>query len=373
LGFGLVILVFQFSPSWSGATLKATITEGHTSNRLELYSIAWKAIKANPISGYGYFNFGYIFHRYKLPPFTESKTLFVHNDYLQIWLEAGLVGLLLLLGVIGVFYVSIWKKRSDAYSLQNPGWLPAIGAAMTSLFAHAAVDFPLYIPAFLFLSGAYLGTVAGFSRHTSIPKPKFIPSITLLLKRIGIRLIVVKWLAAFVFLLWLLQPAIAQFASEQGLEGLKKGDIKYALKKFRLAQRLMPGNAYYYWCEGIILRDQAIELQDRKLAMLADGVFAKGAGVDPYYPNDLIERIRLHRDHRALLDNPVNNETLLQWIEYVRAWNPHPLLVQVEYARTLAFAGRKKEAMLFAKQLQREKPESQSIKDLIKELEKGVY
>jgi len=373
LGLAVVILIFQFSPSWSGDDVKAAITEGDTSNRLELYGIAWEAIKVNPLWGYGYFNFGYIFQRYKMPPFIDKVALFVHSDYLQIWLETGLPGLLALLTVIGVFYLSLWKKRSDMNSLPNPAWLGVIGAAMTSLFAHAAVDFPLYIPAFQFLSGAYLGALAGFLRDTSIPKHKFIPTIASFLERIGVRLIVAKGVAAFVFLFWLLQPAIAQFASEQGLDGLKKGDAKYALKKITLAQRLVPRNAYYYWCEGIILRDQAVELQNYELAALADSAFAKGTGINQYYPDNFIERLRLHRDHRALLEKPANPETLLQWIEHVRTWNPHLLSVKIEYARTLAFSGKKQEAMLFAKRLQSKNPESQLIKNLIKDLEQGVY
>ena len=65
LGLLIVILIFQFSPSWSGDNVRATIVEGHTSDRLALYSSAWQAIKANPLWGYGYFNFGYVFERYK--------------------------------------------------------------------------------------------------------------------------------------------------------------------------------------------------------------------------------------------------------------------------------------------------------------------
>ncbi|PIP69351.1 MAG: hypothetical protein COW90_11180 [Nitrospirae bacterium CG22_combo_CG10-13_8_21_14_all_44_11] len=375
LGLLIVILLFQFSPSWSGENVRATIMEGHTANRLELYSSAWQAIKANPLWGYGYFNFGYIFNRYKIPPFTDKIALFVHNDYLQIWLEAGLLGLLAFLSVIGMFYLSLWKKRSDINlnSMRNPEWLPVTGAAMTSLFAHAAVDFPLYIPALQFLSGAYLGSLNGFFRDDSIPKPKFIPPITPFLERIGIRLAVVKGMAIFVLLFWLLQPAIAQFASEQGLAGLKKGDIKYALKKITLAQRLVPLNASYYWYEGIILKDQAVELQNRELAVFADNAFAKGTKINKYYPSNWIERLRLHRDHRALMENPANSETLLQWAKHIRTWNPHLFPVELEYARTLAFTGKKVEAMKIAKDLQVKHPESQVVKNLIKDLEQGVY
>ena len=372
-GFAVIILLFQFSPSWSGEDVRATVTEGHTSDRLVLYGIAWEAIKANSLWGYGYYNFGYIFDRYKVPPFTDKIALFVHNDYLQAWLETGLPGLLALLGVVGVFYLSLWKKRSDMSSMLNPVWLPLIGAAMTSLFAHAAVDYPLYVPTMQFLFGAYLGALNGLFRNTSILQTKFVLSVNSFLGRIGIRPVVAKGMAAFLILFWLLQPAIAQFAADQGKKALKKGDVRYALDKFALARRLVPGNTHYYWSEGVILMDQGIELQNRELALFADNAFAKGLTVNPYYSNNLIERIRLHRDHPALLDNPVSPETLLQWAEHMRTWNPHLFPVKLEYARTLAFAGRKKEAMLFAKNMQIDYPKSRIVRDLISDLEQGRY
>ena len=259
-----------------------------------------------------------------------------------MWLETGLIGLMAIIGMVCIFYLSLWKKRSDMNSLPNPVWLPMIGASMTSLFSHAAVDFPFIFQRCSFYRGAYLGTVNNISRNISIPQPKFISSISSSIERTGIRLKVVKGMASFVLLLWLLQPAIAQFAADQGLEGLKKGDVKYALKKITLAQRLVPGNAYYYWCEGIILRDQAVELKNRELAALADSVFAKGTVINPYYSNNWIERIRLHRDHRALLDNPVSHETLLLWSEGLLAWHPYHGPVNMEYARTLVFLGQKR-------------------------------
>jgi O-antigen ligase len=373
VGLAVVILIFQFSPSWSGEDVKTAITKGDTSNRLELYSIAWEAIKAHPLWGYGYFNFGYIYERYKIPPFTDKIALFVHNDYLQMWLETGLPGLLALFTVIGVFYLSLWKKRPDINSVRNSAWLPVIGAAMTSLFSHAAVDFPLYIPALQFLSGAYLGAANNFLRDVSVPKPQFILLINSFIERLGLRIIVVKILAAIVLLFWLLQPAIAQFASDQGLDQLSKGNVEVAVKKLKLAQRLVPGNAYYYWCEGIILRDQAVELKNRELAALADSAFEKGIEINPYYSNNLIERIRLHRDHPALLDNPVSPETLFRWSEGLLAWHPYHGPVNMEYARTLAFLGKKKEALLFARQIQHKYPESKLIKELIKDIEKGGY
>ena len=64
---------------------------------------------------------------------------------------------------------------------------------------------------------------------------------------------------------------------------------------------------------------------------------------------------------------------LLQWAKHIRTWNPHLFPVKLEYARTLAFAGKKQEAILFAKQMQSKNPESKAIEKLINDLEQGGY
>ncbi|MCG2710196.1 MAG: hypothetical protein L6246_07795, partial [Thermodesulfovibrionales bacterium] len=128
-----------------------------------------------------------------------------------------------------------------------------------------------------------------------------------------------------------------------------------------------------YWREGVIWRDQATTLQDSKAAKKADAFFAAGMNVNPYDIANHLERVRLHRDHRNLLEKPATLEELLVWAERVYAMSPHSRGVQLEYVRTLAFFGKKQEAMLFARQMQSKNPESNAIKKLVNDLEQGVY
>ncbi|MEK7360212.1 MAG: O-antigen ligase family protein, partial [Planctomycetota bacterium] len=160
-GFAAVTLIFKLLgimglSIWDTKRVFDAVEHGET-NRLVLYSIALKLIKENPWWGFGFFNFSSLFAIHKIPPFLDSTTNFVHNDYLQFWLENGLLGLLSLLAVITSFYFSVLKKRNEILK-QQPPVLIMVGAAVTSIFAHAVVDFPLYIPALLVVLGAFLGT-----------------------------------------------------------------------------------------------------------------------------------------------------------------------------------------------------------------------
>ncbi|MDP3048378.1 MAG: hypothetical protein Q8N12_02965, partial [Thermodesulfovibrionales bacterium] len=140
-----------------------------------------------------------------------------------------------------------------------------------------------------------------------------------------------------------------------------------------MARNIEPRNGIYYWREGVIWRDQATTLQDSKAAKRTDELFTAGMNVNPYDIANHIERIRLHRDHRNLLEKPAALEELLVWAERVYARSPHSRGVQLEYVHALAFSGKTQKALLLAKQMQSKNPGSKVIKKLISDLEQGGY
>jgi len=385
-GFAAVTLLFKLFGIMGLADLDTRrvfdVFEHGDTSRLALYSIAWKLIKENPWWGFGFFNFKFLFEVHKIPPFLDSTTNFVHNDYLQLWLENGLLGLLALLAVVTSFYFSIIRKRDEILK-QQPSVIIMAGAAVTSIFAHAVVDFPLYLPPLLIVLGAFLGaanrelTDMGMSQF-QLPKTELLGKIGLSLNRIGLRTEFLRKVAVSLIMLWLAMPMLAETASDIGLKRLGKGDARGGVYWHAMARNLQPRNAVFYWQEGIIWRDQATTLENpdaaQKAAKKAELLFFKGTNVNPYYDTqNLMERIRLHRDHRNLLEKPATLEELAIWAERVYARSPYSRGVQIEYARTLAFSGKRQEAMVFAKRLQSKNSESKAIEKLINDLEQGVY
>ena len=226
--------------------------------RLYIYQIAWRLIEAHPWSGIGYYNFQYFFLRDKYPHFIHELAYFAHDDYLQIWLETGIVGLLLLLTLIGSFYRTVGKSLRKP-AVQDRTTLIAIGAACTSVFAHALVDYPLYTHVVLLMLGAYIGAA---SRIVGDNDAAVAVGSDKRLIRFLVTLVVL-WLPA--------QKVVAEFYADQGLREMKQNHLQAAVDDYTLSRRFTPHESYGYFAEGSVWYDAAIATHNRVAAVDADG------------------------------------------------------------------------------------------------------
>ena len=327
--------------------------------RLVIYNIAWQRIKEKPILGYGYNHFQY----YQLSDQPLSRkgilTKFVHNDYLQTWMETGIVGLFLLLLVIGMFYKSIWKYIKISGE-QNRIYISSLLTGMTAYFVHANVDFVMYPPVLMLMFGAYFG----ITNFLIAPVEKCKKSFNLeWVREKGLRPSVICTMLGISLILFLSQPAIAQLAFERALRDQHNLDIKSALKYFELARRFAPYEPVYYSTEADIWYYAALATKDPEPARRADALLAKGASVNPQEVGNLFLRALLHRDVPELLPEPVSMDTVLSWLEYVMKWNPHDNRVQVEYVNTLYKMGRIDEVKRLLGKYSKRYPKSVLIKN----------
>ncbi len=96
--------------------------------RTDLWTVGWRMVQANPVTGVGVGNFPNTAASYTLRPgsiqradliFTEEPKV-THNTYLQVMAEDGVPALLMLLGVIGscmayaLKAARLWAKRGEA-------------------------------------------------------------------------------------------------------------------------------------------------------------------------------------------------------------------------------------------------------------------
>ena len=127
---GLASRVSFSSPDRSGATGAA----------LELVSKA-PLIGAGPGNGTFFFDSG-----------NEGMRVmrYVHNEYLQVLVELGAVGLLLALGVVAAVLIAMWRGRGTAL------WAGAM-AAVVVVLVHSAFDFLWHLPVVLIVAGLCAG------------------------------------------------------------------------------------------------------------------------------------------------------------------------------------------------------------------------
>jgi O-antigen ligase len=188
--------------------------------RLKIYDIAWQRIKEKPFLGYGYNHFQY----YQLSDQPLSRkgitTQFVHNDYLQIWMETGIIGLLLLLTIMVLFYLTLFRyiKSSGQYVTLAVALL----AGMTAYFTHAMVDFVMYPPVLLLMFGAYLGITNSLLAGDGYRMQLFNPGR---MEKRGLRFSVIRAVAGVFLAAWLSQPAIAQLAFDKAMRDVNRLDI----------------------------------------------------------------------------------------------------------------------------------------------------
>jgi O-antigen ligase/tetratricopeptide (TPR) repeat protein len=105
--------------------------------------------------GGGAFEWLFLLHR---PQEIVGRYDFAHNDYLQVLVETGFVGLLLLLLPVAAFFAESLRRRRSEHPQERNDWplLLALGAVAL----HELVDFGLQLPAPMIFAAVLAGAAA---------------------------------------------------------------------------------------------------------------------------------------------------------------------------------------------------------------------
>ena len=143
-----------------GHTAGRLVTVAHPvsalATRVVIWKGAWRLAAHVPWHGLGLGLFGLAFPPYR--GLTDSSAgFFAHNDYLQIYIEAGWPALLLLLGLL-TSIVWLFRQTLARWAPEDRRRIPAAAlfAALLATAAHSLVDFDFYIPSILILMGVEL-------------------------------------------------------------------------------------------------------------------------------------------------------------------------------------------------------------------------
>jgi O-antigen ligase len=137
-----VVLLVALGVVWIGlgGVLQAFEVRGIRGSRLDLWRDMLPMVPRFPVFGVGWNAFATAYPWYQ----TVWKTEWIgeaHNDYLQVWLDGGLVGLALVAGLVGLVF-----RAALARARRSPVELGLFGALL-GLALHEIVDFNGQIPA----------------------------------------------------------------------------------------------------------------------------------------------------------------------------------------------------------------------------------
>lgn len=165
-GYGIIILAL-------GILSPLIYKEFLTNIRYFIWQGTLNLIKHKPIEGWGFGQFIYYYfyfrkREYFLQPEATPITNHAHNEYLEIWSEIGIIGLLIFLFLIYITVSSFFRKKNKLESSVIAGFVGGIFAVMVDNIFSTNLRNPSTAMYFWFLLGVLNGTSLKKSFSTGV-------------------------------------------------------------------------------------------------------------------------------------------------------------------------------------------------------------
>ena len=133
-------------------------------SRTEIWKDSLGMVRDFPLLGTGFGTFGYVFPLYKMAAEKPLIYLHAHNDYLEILVETGFVGLASLMAALVIFLYSALRALAGLAREENYFRFFILAGALTGVFSmlvHSLADFGLQIPSNALYFAFLIGLCAG--------------------------------------------------------------------------------------------------------------------------------------------------------------------------------------------------------------------
>ncbi len=224
-----------------------------------------------PMLGLGWGNFKYLYPRYILDKDQVSSSGFAHNDWMEVGIELGFIGGLIILGGALIYIIRsirLWRRRRNLHAL---GIGAGVLAGLISISFHSYFDFNMHIPANPLTLAALLaiGYAAlhrqghGYSESFFYRKRTFLLSRSLQAVTTTIIFII---LASLFYFTW--RHAAAEAACPTEWNSTLNLNWKPGLVDIDRAIARNPDNAAYHYQRALSLaRQRADTAEDRQQQM----------------------------------------------------------------------------------------------------------
>lgn len=283
-------------------------------DRFIIWQGSMELAEATPWHGIGPGLFQMVYPQYRLDE-DGSAAFFVHNDYLQFFIEAGWPAPFLILASLIVLATQGFRKVLGSHTApeQRLALLtPLLGVG--AIAGHSLLSFNLFLPPLLIMCGILFGlTTHHLTRlETATPrarlktKPTFI-SVT------AVALSVVPTM-------YFIDIARSTLLHKQSMVYYEKGDFPSSLTALEQAAKISPGaDIYHYSQAGIWLQKVAKEAQTpiQKEVSKALALLDRAEELNPLRPQINVIRARIIQNTgHPELQNPTDNlEKLTQMVE----------------------------------------------------------
>lgn len=173
--FFVIILLYSLWIGLDPVIEKFAETREELPKRTYIWKDSAHLIKDFPIFGAGLGNFSLAYTMYKNEAYWARLFNHAHNDYIELAAETGLLGLILVLWAITVFYKSAIAVLKDSVPHKDPLRFYLLLGCLSGMFGmliHAITEFNFQIPANTYYFTFLLGLSVSLSNHLSGEKIK---------------------------------------------------------------------------------------------------------------------------------------------------------------------------------------------------------
>jgi O-antigen ligase len=339
----VAFLVSKISHGELGARLPQLIQD---SPRRIIWESSWNLLQAAPWQGIGLGLFYLAYPPYRNPA-DNSGGFFAHNDYLQIWIETGLSGLVLLLALL-VAALTLFVRALRKTGLRSGSHIEMTGlfCGLLAVAGHSVVDFNLYILSIMMMSGLAMARFHELATRSLKP-----PSLLLRPSRF-----VGKQAYSLIVLLLVLLPffyfvalGMANSYYDRGTAQAREGKLQEADTSLDIAQRLTPSDDRILIAHADLYRHAVVALpadDPGRKSLYADALRFLDQAQEANALRGLTFLIR----GRLYLQNPAfagenGRELAAESFRRALALNPRLFQGRMDYVSLLLQAGKKEEAL----------------------------
>jgi O-antigen ligase len=213
--------------------------------RLFYYKAALTLLSQNPLTGYGWNSFGILCR-----PLIQDVTIlsiYVHNSYLQIWLETGMIGFL----AISLLMVKVFRQAKKGLFKsegQEPYWfLVAIVWGLLAFVTDNFFSFTILAPnvaLFWWTMLAVFSAMLGSNRHSE-QSEKSVKELILLRSFALLRMTKISLFILLVFILFIMARILGGYILyDKAMNDRKPGSFTASIALIERAEILDPWSSY---------------------------------------------------------------------------------------------------------------------------------
>lgn len=316
LMIGLAVVIVLSGAAWAAQQrwhmISPTGAVSSWNQRIKFDAAAWRLWQQRPMVGWGLDTFQVLLPKASTQILEQPR--FVHNTYLQLAAETGIIGLGLFMTILGMALVGGWKLIVNA--ADGSPWLLGLWLGWVAFSIHIGLDFSWYWPAAMI----WWWILAGYFVGRAQPEKAWALSTAWWRGGAVIAALGIFFISGRSF--------IALSMSNRAVHNIANQETATALALYDSARRLDPQrDDIVDYVQQLWIRRQSGELE-RARAVLESAILRN--------PDDYVYHFWRGRINKTLGDKDQSLEDFKQAYETNRGFQPEFVL---EYAKSLVDTG----------------------------------